>query len=137
MSTRRKASWGGYFENTIFAALLFGKDVKRLRSVARCDDPVGHLAGDDFRGGKVAWRGQPDEVAERRHPICAARTGVGAGEGREGFLQVIDAVHFFFNVIKCNAHGCAGRRDVLERRRRGEAQSLLKFFHQGIRVERV
>ena len=122
-------------DDRIFAALLGFQDFERGRFVAGSDDAIGDFAGDDSGGGHVDSIGQGDEIAKGGHAVDAARAGVGVGQRRE--FKVVDKVDFLEQVSQRNGDGRAGRADVLERGRGGQAGSLLQFADKLPGIQRI
>ena len=114
------------------------QNFQRLGRIAGGDDAVGYLAGDDARRDLVALVGEGDPVAEGRHPVRAARAGVGAGERRiVKPFDIVDKAGLFQALGELFAHSGRGRADVLEGGRRDHARILLELFDQLPAVQRI
>ena len=89
-------------------------------------------------GGKVADLGQRDPVAERAHPVGAARPGVGAAERRvvEAFYVVLE--HSLLQLFgQRQADRRRSGRHVLEGGGRRQAGGLFQLFDQLPGIEGV
>lgn len=63
--------------------------------------------------------------------------GIRTSKWRKRLFEVFNPVDLLFGLIQRDTHCSTGRRNVLERRSRGEVQCLLEFLYQRIRVECV
>ena len=102
-------------DDVVRALALLAQDGQRLVREARRDDAVAHFALDEQGGRLVAGVAQGDEVAVRRHAVSPPCAGIGSGDGRKGFGDVIDEVDLAQCVAQRQAYGGAGGRNVLER----------------------
>ena len=101
-------------EHDVGALAFLAEDGERLVRVSRCDDTVAHFALDEKGGCLVAGITEGDEVAVRRHAVGTAGAGIGGGDGREGFSDIVDEVNLAECIAQWQAHGGAGGRNVLE-----------------------
>ena len=124
-------------DDAIIAVLLGFQDVEGCVGVAGGDDAVGNFALDYQCGALVANVGQRNEIAKRRHPVCATCADVCVGERREGDVQVVRPINLLLNVRQRKSNRSTCGRNVLERRCGGDAGRLFEFAHELPTVESV
>ena len=116
----------------VVAALALGfEDSQCFLGIARGNDAVGNLPGDELRRGHVTHIGKSHPVAEGAHPVGAPGTGVGAGQGAVVQLRhIVYKAGLFQAVGQGLAYGGGGGGDVLEGGDGCHAGGLLQFLHQ-------
>lgn len=125
-------------ENEVLAALLLLEDGKGSLLVARGNDTVGDLLGDDAGGGNIHNIAEGNDVAKAAHAISTAGTSVGLSQTRGlNALDVVDKVDLALLLGEGQANGSTGGGDVLEAGSSGLAQSLLQLLDQRPGVEGV
>ena len=92
------------------------------------DDAVGNLALQEGSCLGVAWVGESDEIAVRRHAVSAARTDVGGRNGRQ--FDSFDKVCLLQCIGQGNGDGGACRAHMLEGCRCRKAGRFLEFLHE-------
>jgi hypothetical protein len=117
------------------AALLGSEDLVGAFLEAGSDDSIGDDALQVACRAHVDGIRECDEVAEGALGVGAPGAHVGESCGRE--LDAVDLVGARQIVGERAGHGGAGRRDVLERGRRGQPQSRARLAHELPGVERV
>ena len=124
--------------DVVVALALLLQDLQGFGLIAGGDDAVGHFPLDHLGGGHVAHVAQGNPVAEGAHTVCAAGTGISAGQGR--IIQTLDIIH------KAGLLQIGGKRNadcggsgahVLEAGHSGHAQGSLQFLHQLPAVEGI
>ena len=121
----------------VVVALLLGlQDLQGLVGITGGNDAVGDLVLQVPGGGGVAHIGEGRPVAIRAQAVGAPGTDVGTGDGGE-LCRLVHEVDFLIHIGEGQAHGSAGRGDVLERSGGGQASGGLELLDQLPGVQRV
>ena len=128
---------GVYFKDAIRALALGAEHFEGFFRKVGGNHAVAHFALDEQCSGKVAGIGKGDEIAVRRHAVCAASAGVSRGNGRERFCEVVHKVYFAQRFAHGQPYCRAGGRHVLERCGGGQACGSFQFAHKLPAVEGI
>ena len=114
----------------VVVALLLGlQDLQGLVGITGGNDAVGDLVLQVPGGGGVAHIGEGRPVAVRAQAVGAPGTDVGTGDGGE-LYRLVHEVDFLIHIGEGQAHGSAGRGDVLEGGGGGQARGGLELLDQ-------
>ena len=124
-------------DDVVGAFPLLAQDLEGLFREVGCDHAVADLTFQDGGGHGIAGVGEGHEVAVGAHAVGSAGTDIGAGDGRQLLLDVVDEIDFPECVAQGESHGGASGRHVLERGGGGQAGGLFQLAHQLPAVEGV
>lgn len=127
----RRVVFGVDLKNKISATLLLLEDLKSGILVARSNNTIGDLLGDDAGSRNVNNIAESDHIAKAAHAIGSSSTSVSLGEARLiNTLDVMDKVDLLLVLGEGQADGSTGGRDVLEAGSSRLAKSLLELLDQ-------
>lgn len=127
----RRVVFGVDLKNKVSATLLLLEDLKSGILVARSNNTIGDLLGDDTRSRNVNNIAESDHIAKAAHAIGSPGTSIGLSEARLiNTLDVMDKVDLLLVLGKGQADGSTSGRDVLEAGSSRLAKSLLEFLDQ-------
>ena len=121
--------------DVVVALALRLEDRERFLRVARGDDAVRDLAGEQRRGLLVADVGERRPIAVGGHSVRAARSRVRRRDRRK--LEVVDEVDLLQRVAHRLGHRGARRADMLEGGRRRQAGRRFQLLHELPGIQRV
>ena len=121
---------GIHLDNVVGALALLAQDLECLLGVAGCNHAIAHLTFDEQGGGLVAGVAERNEVAIAAHAVGAACSGIGAGNGCQGHLDIIHEINLGQCGAQWQADGSTSGAHVLEAGCCRHSRGFLQFSHQ-------
>lgn len=118
-------------KDEVSATLLLLEDLKSGFFVARSNDTVRDLLGDDASSRNINDVAESNHVAKAAHAVGTTGTSVSLGEaGLVNALNVVDKVDLLLLLSKRETNGSTSRRNVLEASSGGLAKGLVELLNE-------